>query len=497
MGASLGARPFTVVIVGGGFSGVVAAIQLLDAAAGRPLRVRIVEPRPDVGLGLAFSTTDPVHYLNGPARLFSVHPDRPDHLVDWIVVQGVAGQVPLPASGRLADAYVPRRLYGAYVRSELARAEAQAGINGFVEHLRAEAVDLLEDEAGGVRVALSDGRTVRGDIALLATGFSGNRPGFPVSPAAVASGRYFADPWTLSASDAGQSLPPSGTVLFVGGGLTMLDALATLERQGFAGRYLSLSRHGLLVHERREPPAGREFIDDDALPVTARALLVLVKRELAALAAEGGDWQAVVPVVRARLGRLWEGANAAERARFNRHLRRYWELALHRAPGPSHETFLKVQAAGRLATRAARIEAIDADNASLLVRLRPRGAGAEGAVEDLRVDLVVNTTGAEYAWPRIAGRPLVTALLGRGTVRPGGLGYGIDADADAAVIGADGAVSARIFGIGPILRGTRWESTTIVEIVAQASAFGALVAERHLALRPAAAAPADPHASAA
>lgn len=477
MGASLGARPFTVVIVGGGFSGVTAAIRLLDSAAGRPLRVRIVEPRPDVGLGLAFSTADPVHYLNGPARLFSIHADRPEHLVDWIVAQGVAGEVPLPPSGLLADAFVPRRLYGAYVRSELARAEAQAGINGFVEHLRAEALDLVEDPDGGVRVSLSDGRTVRGDIALLATGFAGNRPRFAVSAVAEANRRYVADPWALSDSTIAGRLPADGTVLFVGGGLTMLDALVTLERQGFAGRYLSASRHGLLVHERREPPAGRDFLDDAALPATAGALLALVQRERAAIAAEGGDWQAIVPVIRTRLARLWDGANAAERARFNRHLRRYWELALHRAPGPSHETFLRVEAEGRLATRAARIEAIDADATSALVRLRGRG----GAVADVRADLVVNCTGAEYSWPRLEGRPLVSALLGRGTVRPGGLGYGIDADAHAAAIGADGTVSSRIFGIGPILRGTRWESTTIPEIVAQATALGQLVADRHLA----------------
>lgn len=472
----MGARPFTVVIIGGGFSGTVAAIKLLDTAAGQPIRIRIVEPRPEVGRGLAFSTSDPAHYLNAPARLFGLHPDQPDHLVHWLAVQEEAADIPLPASGRLADAFVPRRLYGAYIRAELARAEAEAGLNGFVEHLRAEAVDLAEDGTSGIRATLSDGHIVSGDIALLATGFAGNRPSFAVSADAVSGARYIADPWTLADRD----LPRTGTALFVGGGLTMLDALVTLERRGFSGRYLSVSRHGLLVHERREPPPARDFLGE-AHPGSARALLSLARQELDAIAAQGGDWQSIVPVIRARLASLWAGASPAERARFNRHLRRYWELALHRAPGPSHETFSRVRAEGRIASRAGRIETISADTASAVVHLRARGAAAPEAV---RADLVVNCTGAEYAWPRAADRPLVSALLGRGAVRPGGLGYGIDIDDDAAVIGAAGTPSRRLFGIGPILRGTRWESTTIAEIVSQAIRFAELVADRHLARRP-------------
>lgn len=477
----MGVRPFTVAVIGGGFSGVVAAIKLLDTAGGRPLRVRIIEPRPEPGRGLAFSTQDPAHYLNAPAKLFSIHPDRPDHLINWLTVQEEGERLAAQASGQLAEAFVPRHLYGSYVRAELARAEAEAGIDGFVEHLRAEAVDIEDEGPKGVRITLSDGRVVSADLALLATGFAGNRPNFTIGEGTAESGRYLPDPWAL----AGQDLPRDGTVLFIGGGLTMLDALVTLERAGFKGRYVSVSRHGLLVNERREPAPARDFLGDEH-PGSARALLALVRRELDAIAADGGDWQSVVPVIRGRLASLWAGASVAERARFNRHLRRYWELALHRAPGPSHHTFTRVRAEGRLTTRAGRIEAVAADADGAEVGLRLRG---DGAREQVRADLVVNCTGAQYAWDRITDRPLVTNLLDRGTVRPGGLGYGIDIDADAAVIDRSGIASRRLFGIGPILRGTRWEATTITEILAQATTFAALVAERHLARRPAAAPP--------
>ena len=55
-----------VTIVGGGFSGASAAIQLARHAPPR-LDITVIEPRPDVGRGLAYSSDDPDHRLNGTA----------------------------------------------------------------------------------------------------------------------------------------------------------------------------------------------------------------------------------------------------------------------------------------------------------------------------------------------------------------------------------------------------------------------------------------------
>lgn len=470
----MGGKPVTIAVIGGGFSGAVAAMKLLDRAGGTPLRVRIIEPRQNLGDGLAFSTRDPAHYLNGPAKLFSVHPQRPDHLAEWLEVRGSASPQAVSATGNAGDAFVPRSLYGEYVRGELYRAAAFAPIGTSLEHERAEAVDLRES-TDGVRITLADGRVVSADLALLALGFFGARPRFAFTPGVAKSGRYIADPWTLAEA----ATPKAGTVLLIGGGLTALDTIVTLERKGFSGRYVSISRHGLLVNDRREPPPARDFLSED-WPTSVRALTRAVRREIGAITQAGGDWQSVVPAVRQHLAALWAQAGEGERARFNRHVRRYWELALHRGPLPSMRVLEAVRAAGRLEVRAARLEAIaEAPGRRLAVTLRPRG----GAPEVIEADLVVNGTGAEYTLAKVSGRPLATSLLERGTLRPGGLGYGIDTDGDAAIVSRDGTASNRIFGIGPILRGTRWESTTIVEIVVQADAFAGLVEARHFAPR--------------
>ena len=52
-------------IVGGGYSGAAAGVQLARAAR-NAISITIIEPRDELGRGLAYSTPDPDHRLNGP-----------------------------------------------------------------------------------------------------------------------------------------------------------------------------------------------------------------------------------------------------------------------------------------------------------------------------------------------------------------------------------------------------------------------------------------------
>ena len=61
-----------------------------SAGAARPSgRVRpsdavdVVEPRPELGQGIAFGTPEPWHRLNVPAIVMSAFPDEPDHFTRW------------------------------------------------------------------------------------------------------------------------------------------------------------------------------------------------------------------------------------------------------------------------------------------------------------------------------------------------------------------------------------------------------------------------------
>ena len=74
-----------VTIVGGGASGALTALHVVREAeaAGRNVRLELCEPR-RVGEGIAYSTTDPRHRLNVPAKGMSGLPEDPQHFVRWL-----------------------------------------------------------------------------------------------------------------------------------------------------------------------------------------------------------------------------------------------------------------------------------------------------------------------------------------------------------------------------------------------------------------------------
>src|ERR1700749_4084329 len=77
--------PAVVAIVGGGASGCLTAAHPARAAALAGTRTEILLIDPDeTGRGLAYSTSDPRHRLNVPAKGMSAWPDDPDHFLRWI-----------------------------------------------------------------------------------------------------------------------------------------------------------------------------------------------------------------------------------------------------------------------------------------------------------------------------------------------------------------------------------------------------------------------------
>lgn len=56
-----------ITIIGGGASGTLLALNLLKYKGERRLEINLVEKRPHIGRGVAFSTQEDAHLLNVPA----------------------------------------------------------------------------------------------------------------------------------------------------------------------------------------------------------------------------------------------------------------------------------------------------------------------------------------------------------------------------------------------------------------------------------------------
>lgn len=448
----------SLLIIGGGFAGASLAIRLLDRSEG-PLSLTIVDPRADLGRGQAYSAAETAHLVNGPAEMFSLHPDDPEHLARWVRRSG-AEPGWTPPKGPLSDVFLPRRVYGRYVGAELERAVRQARGRVGLTHLRAEVVRLARGP-GGLGAELSDGRHLSADGAILATGV------FPLGQDAALTSLTgdprLITPWDPLGYD---RLASADDVLIVGASLSMVDAVASLDARGFKGRYHVISRRGHLIEPRRPADPRPDFLDPDALPRTARGLLAAVIRERRAISAEGADWQTLPAALRPHILPLWQGATTEERLRFVRHLRPLWDVTAHRASPVSFTPVDRARGEGRFTAKAARLVRAQASDGRIGVTLRRRGVRIE---ETVTVDGIVDARGhQEHDWRRIDA-PLVRALLADGLVRPHATGFGIDATREGAVIGADGGVAEDLHALGHPLRGVAWESSSIPEQIAQGS----------------------------
>lgn len=70
--------------------------------------------------------------------------------------------------------------------------------------------------------------------------------------------------------------------------------------------------------------------------------------------------------------------------------------------------------------------------------------------------------------------PLLRRLIGRGLVRPGPFGLGLDADPGFRALGT--RPSPRLWTLGPLLRGLLWECVAVPDIRNEASDLARIVA---------------------
>ncbi len=440
----------TIAVIGAGFSGTLLSLHLLRRCP-PGTRVRLIERNRQFGRGQAYATGNPSHLLNVPAGRMSAFRDRPHDFLDWLQKQPVReGGGPVEAGH-----FIPRREFGAYVRYLLNEELKRPDLG---ETLELVGGDVLGIGQAGRRLSLQldRERTVEADSAVLAVG------NVPPEPPKVRDGGFYdgplyrPDPW---AADALSDLDPQAPVLLIGTGLTMVDVAVSLLDQGHRGPIHALSRRGLLplrhVAGVAQPPG-----EPRALPASVGGLTRLLRHEAARAMRAGGDWRPVIDGVRPFTTDVWQAMPLADRARFLRHMRPWWDIHRHRMPGPTAHRINDACERAQLTVRAGRIQGYVPDMQGVRVVYRPRFQDAPASIRAARV---VNCSGPGTDYDRIA-HPLVRSMLRQGMVRPDPLRLGLDVTGNCALLDGEGAVSRRLFAVGPVTKGAFWEMTAVPDI---------------------------------
>jgi uncharacterized NAD(P)/FAD-binding protein YdhS len=462
-----------VAVIGAGFSGTMAALHL--AAMLPPEYQVLLCERGRFGRGAAYSTPFSDHLLNVRAANMSAFSADPDHFLAWLSARPAftAGAVRETAAGSFAS----RSLYGHYLSGLLDTALAKSGPGRLRLH-PAEVVD-LEPSGAGYRLIGRDGTAQRVAAAVLAVG--------NLLPPPTGSPLHCLNPWEpASTGGLRQDLP----VLVIGTGLTMIDLVLQMRGSGFAGKIVALSRRGLLPqrHQATIPwPAPRP---PHAERHSLLALFLRVRREVREAAALGVDWRSVIDSLRPITADLWSGLPVAERARFLRHLRPYWEVHRHRIAEPPAEQIAAQRARGDLVIERGRVLDLRLGEASVEVVYRLHNATQP---VQLTVQRVINATGLGKLSE--AATPLIAALAQRGLVRLDPLGLGLDITPSLQAVGGVGQPTPNLWAVGPLVRGALWECTAVPDIRAHAERAARAVATSLHLKRPDHARPAVAHAN--
>jgi uncharacterized NAD(P)/FAD-binding protein YdhS len=176
--------------------------------------------------------------------------------------------------------------------------------------------------------------------------------------------------------------------------------------------------------------------------------------------AQGQDWRVVIDGLRSHTQRLWHEMPTAERARFLRHLRPWWDVHRHRSATRVMARILEAIQRRQLMVVAGRIDSMLPAGDQLSVVVRPRGKDGRLA---LKAQRVLDCTALTPDLSKLE-LPLLRDLIAGGAARADALGLGLDVATTGALIGANGKPAKDLFAVGPITRGTFWEITAVPDI---------------------------------
>lgn len=455
-----------IVVVGGGFSGSLVVLRILDMTD-HDVDIVVLEKDPqNLNGGIAFGETGAgwEHLLNIQAGRVSLFREEPDDFLSW-ANHGATDKATWLAEWQdfrfTPSSPVPRRVFAQYLRDRLA-AVAGRRPGSLIRNVHGEAIALTPGRDGIVVSYCADGlpHSVRAEAVILATGHWA-----PVIPAALrelqrSDERLVVDPYSANGRQKLLAIRHDASVLIVGTGLTSFDVITTLQRAGHGGSITCISRHGL-EHRPYPPdhlhdiPALTQRMHFPEISTTSPdAFLCTFVRDFARIRRGFSDQPVMV-----RDERAWKALEPAI-AEFcasgpadlvRELLHRFKSAMVTSRIGTVQEIIApidKLRQSGRLTKVIGEIMHVSADADGLTVAI----SGADREIRDAPVDLVVLACGRNADLEAVAD-PLWAGLRRSGLAEAEPVtGLGVAADEQGRFTCDDGG--DRLFAIGPMRQGS-------------------------------------------
>ena len=440
-----------VLIIGGGFSGMMIAVNLLMEDTN--VLITIVNDTYKPALGAAYSTKNNVHLLNVPAGKMSAFANKPSDFIDWLKSKKEYAYL---LTDTIENEFIPRTIYGTYLAEIVEKYKSHPKINW----INGTACDIKITNQG-YDVVLKNNDTYSGDFLILASGniLPSNPP--IKNESFYSSKNYFRNPWNDSFL---YKMNRNKPVLIIGTGLTMIDCVLSLKSIQFKEKIYAISPRGYIP----KPHSKAEVYPDFYAEIKDQSLLVILKavRKHIKIAEDTGiPWQSVIDSLRPYVQNIWKSFTDKEKQQFISHVRHIWGVARHRLPQHIHSEIEDLIKTGQLEIIGGRINnIIETIENELDVEVLLR---KQKSYKTIKASCAINCTGPQTNYETIENE-LYKNLIRKKIILPDTNRLGIKATISYEVLKSENTVHKNMYAIGSLLRGVLWETTAVPELKQQA-----------------------------
>ena len=446
-------------IIGGGFTGTMTAVQLIDKSAG-PCEIILINERETLNKGIAYNPYSDKHLLNVIAGKMSAYPDKPDNFLDWVMQKENFKQKDRTL---ITNSFLPRQIYGEYLCHLWDVAEKSAGSKQIQINVIDSLVVDLDVSDKSVTLWLDNNLKLKVDECVIVTGNHIPRNPRIKNMDFYKSPNYFQNPWKIeSVKNTVSNLP----ILIVGNGLTMVDTVLGLLEQGFKGNIFSISPNGFnILPHRHNGLKYSKLVEELRDGLSIYELVKLINKHIKTVREYGVSAEPIIDSLRPQTQKIWKSFSEQERELFMSRLRHLWGVARHRIPLHSHDKIQQLRIDGKLHINSGKIIDINESNGSIKVQYLDK---KENELKAINVSRIINCTGPETDLINLDKSFLKNCLL-KGILTQDKLKLGIKTDTESfQIINSDGKAHTNLYTIGSNLKGELWESTAVNELRIQA-----------------------------
>jgi uncharacterized NAD(P)/FAD-binding protein YdhS len=446
-------------IIGGGFTGTMTAVHLIDKST-VPFEIILINERENLNKGIAYNPYSDKHLLNVIAGKMSAYHDKPQHFLEWVMQKD---NFQKKDKTLISNAFLPRQLYGEYLCSIWEETKKVAKS----KNIQLTVIDsfVIDINASEDAVTLWLDNELKLDVenCVVATGNHIPRNPRIKNMDFYNSSNYFQNPWKMeSVKDTKANVP----LLIIGNGLTMVDTVLGLLEQGFKGEIYSISPNGFnILPHRHNGLKYSKLTEELRHDMNIYELVKLVNKHIKTVREYGVSAEPIIDSLRPHTQNIWQSFSDYEKELFISRLRHLWGVARHRIPLHTHDKIQQLRIDGKLHINAGKVIDVNESNESITVQYFDK---KENALKVINVSRIINCTGPETNLINLDKSFLKNGLL-KGLLTQDKLKLGIKADTESfQILNSNGKPHHNLYTIGSNLKGELWESTAVNELRGQA-----------------------------